>query len=972
MSSGTIVSVVIYAFLALALIIGFLIGFKRGLVKSSVRFGTFIVLILVAGFISTPIANALSTIDISGLNIVVGGTVAKTLPNALKNLIFSNSIMEGVAESSPSTVALVEKLPTAILSLAVFFVLVILMTLISYFVYLIINRALPEKKVKIGIKKLKKHGCNNPHVYETEQKKLVQIKKKRKAWLGGAVGVVQGFVFLFVLLLPVTSLVSTVSDITTTKSIDAVYADSNEDEFLSETSGDLLTYYLGEDIVSAINGYGKSVPGMALTLGGLDDAIFDSLTNINVNGENFEIREDLVSIAKIYDQYVYLVDEIGKAESYSTVDFEKINKIIDTLFEMGIVKSLAPELLPYALDYFYSTETFNSLDYKTEIEYVLNGLVEDLKNNPEGFLKTLRTDFAGLIEIGKTACETGYVDDLMGGKREISDLMIALQREDYGLLNSLTQNLFETPSLKNVLPRATNSLLTIVEKMNNNEVDFVEISTENLNWETFEQDANAILKNVVNGYLILDQYEIEKIFNDFKTISKDDFKNEDFAAVLYLFGNEIQLIKDSELFVKQQENPYTTFVNYFANKDEFKDVFNPDVLNNANWNHEFSIIVPSLVSLKDSGVMEYFLTYEEIDEQAVCDMFLETEDENTYLYNVVSGLYDSSITKKPLSFVVNSLNDEIEEILSDEINSVTISKIEESKLTQEEKDSTINVVEHLLKSYSVVTKDDFSFENLTDEEIEKVGSFLNSLKENSFKYSNNEPNPSCTISQDGKSVDNGGIFSEVYIAMIDFAKKSFSFEGNVSYGTINWVSFLKTSKKLSELDEDELLEILAGEDEDIDVGEVLEVLGADEETVESIENVKDSFAELDPENPDSFKNLSDSLESLDDDKIQNIIDSVKESTEEEIEIDTSLIEKEKIISKRISLLMTSEINDENMAESLSELCNGATLILNQSISKGVVIECSVTGGLEKLEEEIEKTTKNLIIQDLVKQLFGIE
>lgn len=968
MATGTIVTLILTIALCLCLLIGFLIGFKRGLVKSSIRFGVFVGLLIVAGLISSPIANALTKINLSGLNLVINGTIVETIPEAIKSLIFSNSLMEGIATSSPSTVKLVESLPGAILSLVVFFLLVLIMTLLSFFVYLIIAKTcLKESKLKKQLKKKKKQAKFIQDTFE-EENEIKKLKNNRKRWFGGAVGVVGGFVFIFALLLPITSLTSTVSKITSqTQSV--VYAETeNESEFLSETSGDLIKYFLGEDVVDAINGYGNSVAGKILTVGGLDNLIFDAITNVKVENNNFKFRQEMVSASKIYDQCVYLVEEIGNAEDYTSVDFDKVNKILDTLFETNTIKILAPELIPYAVNYFYSTETFETLNFKTEIQYVVNGFVSDIKNNPNGFVKTLRNELNPILNVVKVACETGYVDDLMGGERDLSNLMVALKRNENKLLNSITSNIFRSEILKNTVPRVINAVLNIIEKGTNNELSFVELSTENVNWTIFEKDINSLIKNFADIYLILDSTNaVENI----KLITNKNFEDNSFKGLMYLVGNEIQLLKENNLFKTQTENPFTTFVNYICEKDEFKDILNAEKLKNANWNVEFYFIVPSLVSLKNSGVLEHVLSNEEINENLVCDLLIELENERTYLENSISGFYDSSVFKKPISYLINELNNIIESVLSTEENSVVFEQINENNLTMLEKASIISVFENMLKAYELLSENELNLENLTNEEISIIGSFLNSLKENAFKYENGVPNLECVVSQDKTTVENGGIFAKVYVSMVNHAKKTYSFEGNVSIGTIEWISFLKTAKKLSEIKADEFLEILAGKEEDINVGEVLEVLGATEETIESIEKVTDSITNLDPESSKSFDDLANSLENLNDEKVDEIIDSVEKSTGEEIDIDKSLIEKEKIISSRISTLMVKTLTNENLQQSLNELCNGATVVLSQAVSKGVVINVTTSGGLEALENLIEEKTNNLTIQNLIKKLFGI-
>ena len=85
----------------------------------------------------------------------------------------------------------------------------------------------------------------------------------------------------------------------------------------------------------------------------------------------------------------------------------------------------------------------------------------------------------------------------------------------------------------------------------------------------------------------------------------------------------------------------------------------------------------------------------------------------------------------------------------------------------------------------------------------------------------------------------------------------------------------------------------------------------------------------------------------------------------------TIIANEKAISARISLLMRSTLTDENEAESLAILCNGATVVLSEAVSSGVVLQCNITGGLSALETKINAQTSSDAVRSLVKALFGI-
>ena len=271
-----------------------------------------------------PISNAISKIDITSFNWVVNEKVATTIPEGLRELILSNEQFAAAAAKMPSLMELANVLPAAIISIAVFFILVPIMLLLSYIIYVILAKfALPEGRLERQAKKLqkaaKKSKLENTQIPQTLPNPIIATKKNKKKWLGAAVGTLCGFIFIFVLMLPITSLTSTISDIAAQPT--TVAAETEEKNFLSESSSDLIRYYIGDEVISYIDGYSQSVAGKILTLGGLDNAIFDSITSVKINNEKFAFRNDIYNAAKAYDEFVFIVDFVGKEGTFKTIDF---------------------------------------------------------------------------------------------------------------------------------------------------------------------------------------------------------------------------------------------------------------------------------------------------------------------------------------------------------------------------------------------------------------------------------------------------------------------------------------------------------------------------------------------------------------------------------------------------------------------------------------------------------------------------
>ena len=149
MELTSIITLVAYLVLVLSLALGFLFGLKRGLVRSSIRLGTFLVFVVIAGLITMPISNAVANVDISGIGWVVNGEVVSNLPDGITSLLLQNEQISQAAAEMPSVLSLIEALPAAIISIVVFMLLVLVMSFLSWIVYVIIEKfALKQSRLE--------------------------------------------------------------------------------------------------------------------------------------------------------------------------------------------------------------------------------------------------------------------------------------------------------------------------------------------------------------------------------------------------------------------------------------------------------------------------------------------------------------------------------------------------------------------------------------------------------------------------------------------------------------------------------------------------------------------------------------------------------------------------------------------------------------------------------------------------------
>lgn len=1181
MNVGLIITLSLYIILVLSLVVGFLIGLKRGLVKSSIRLGVFVLCMIIAGLITKPISSTLLNIDISKFGIVVEGKVASTLSEALKGLLLSNQKVLDAVNSMPSVMKLIDSLPSIILDIVVFFILVLFTSFLSWIIYIIIAKtSLKQSKLEKQAKKQKKLAKKSKgQLIKPELQQILVSKQNKHGWWGACVGLVNGFIFIFLLLLPITSITSTFSDIAKQDSVSA------ESEVLTATSSDLIRYYVGDEIISYVNAYSNSVAGKILTIGGLDDVIFDSVTSLKVNNQKVSIRADIKNVAKIYDNVVFLVDEVGGLDSYSKIDFKKVDAIVDSVFKIGTFRAVAVDALPYALNYLYETEMFKNLEYNAEIKFVANAVVDEIKKDPDGFVDALKTQFGGVIEVGKSACRVGLVDDLVGGKRDYKTIVSSLSKNNYELLNSITSNLLSKSATKVLVTEGGNVALEILEKMLGENVNLGRLDKSKVDWSKFNSTFSDEAKVLLSAFDTINKYDADKVFADFSILISKEFSTADFEKLVDCISKTAGYLQTNPLFVRQSINSFNALVDYAQTHETLKNFVDAGVIKTSNLETEIQFLKPSIVALKHSGILHHAIKEElnvdyvasklqqkigenqttkvvlvpvldskitqksikfglekfnelvpsiresigkevvEIDLtnftylsaqdkiqtvrcaeyliDAICALgyknfkenafetvftfndkdindvvkasyianalnniklisltektynsifdalsknesfnklmspevakqpnfswdkelellnillsivekeqngesmkttlypagykdivinntlmskvfkhallpLVDTKPEETSLNALVTTLYQSQLFKKALPYILNIVNERISKVIYSLTHVVEISKIKLEQITDDQKTDIINVLETLARSFDVMTKEDFDLETLTDDEIVLVGNFLNALKENAYDYADGKPNPNCKLTADNKTIENGGIFAELYVAMIDYAKESYEVSPTISYGEIEWINFLKTSKKLSEISggKGDILDIVSDTNSDVNIGEALEVIGVEKETADKVNNVKDSFTNTDSSSAESYENLAHSLGNITNEDATNIIETVKNSTGKDISgaVNTTTLSNEQTVSTRISVLMTTGLNDANLDESLADLCNGATYVLAHAVSSGVVITNSITGGNEALSNAINSKTTNAEVRALVKSLFAI-
>ncbi len=442
----TLMSYLLFFFIIIGAVMA---GMRKGLVRSTMSLGSLIVFIVVAGLITAPITSAILGVDVSFLNVEYNGQIATNLTDVVKALLFSISNVEAAANASPALMQLIENIPYVVISLVVFTILTWIFWFVSFIVYYIIQKfALRSSRIERKIKKqqkLEKKAMKRGEVVQSQNQAVLQ-KPKRSRLLGAVVGLVQGIVLSFVLFFPVSSVCGIVGDLTATSTQVAVEAAQSE-ENLNQKSGDLIRYYVGDNVLQYFDSYNNTFVSKFVAMGGLNYTVFDEITKINIENKDVRIRQEVYSIVNTYDELMDIFNFGKDSSGWKDLDFQRIKTSLDNLMGSNLMSSLVPELMPYALEnYVYSNEIFKELAGNEITKAELNSLIESYQEN--GFISSFKTDLNEVFNILENVFSSGLFDEIYGKNLTGEMLKTYLTNEDNKMLNSLLDGIYNSNLVK--------------------------------------------------------------------------------------------------------------------------------------------------------------------------------------------------------------------------------------------------------------------------------------------------------------------------------------------------------------------------------------------------------------------------------------------------------------------------------------------------------------------------------------------
>lgn len=599
----TLMSYLLFFFIIIGAVMA---GMRKGLVRSTMSLGSLIVFIVVAGLITAPITSAILGVDVSFLNVEYNGQIATNLTDVVKALLFSISNVEAAANASPALMQLIENIPYVVISLVVFTILTWIFWFVSFIVYYIIQKfALRSSRIERKIKKqqkLEKKAMKRGEVVQSQNQAVLQ-KPKRSRLLGAVVGLVQGIVLSFVLFFPVSSVCGIVGDLTATSNQVAVEAAQSE-ENLNQKSGDLIRYYVGDNVLQYFDSYNNTFVSKFVAMGGLNYTVFDEITKINIENKDVRIRQEVYSIVNTYDELMDIFNFGKDSSGWKDLDFKGIKSSLDNLMDSNLISSLVPELMPYALEnYVYSNEMFKELAGNEITKAELDSLIESYQEN--GFISSFKTDLNEVFNILENVFSSGLFDEIYGKNLTGETLKTYLKNEDNKMLNSLLDGIYNSNLVKVCGVTGLNFGADKISSMLELEKPLKQFTSDTFTNEE-RKGIEDILLAVLDCFDMLD----DTTSTDIKDMSLDQInKVADLLAALQnntfkTYDENNLLIDRADTVVVAEEQDVTNggpFSNaYIAIVDHFvKDYIENIAYKEANW-HEVLLAVKS-ISMVESG-----------------------------------------------------------------------------------------------------------------------------------------------------------------------------------------------------------------------------------------------------------------------------------------------------------------------------------------------------------------------------------
>lgn len=507
MSAGLIIGILSGLFVLL-LVIGFFVGFARGVKRSALELGITFVGILIAGFITPVVTNA-----ILGINVTVNG-VSSSLQTYFVNVLAQDPTFGVLLESSPTMAAFLEKLPSVMLCAVVFLVLNILIRVLVYITYKIISVCCFKSK-----------------------KEEKELGLKRNRWVGGLIGTFKMLMLALVITMPLTSLVKLVDNNLQAAQSSLSAATAVEED----SSGDIFSS-LPPIVKDVVHGVNKSAFGVLNGCAGLDDFIFDNISQFELNGEKIKVRKEISSYIEIYKQASALSTSV---QNIKDLDWNALDKLYVNASKSKLYTSIGLNIVGEMITNYPSLiSLFPELgEFEQIFEDIKLGMAA--KGDKVAYLKS---DIDNLYRAMSALGRSGYLDEVIvdGEQIDVTSAITILANDYSDILVGTIDKLGDMNILRDALSPTLDFALS---KVSGTEVGsiFKDANTQISDWNSLKSQLVTLISEfgAVNS-LIEDQgVNLTEIISDAMKVL---LVKQNVPSILSKFGGMLDTVDAMEIF----------------------------------------------------------------------------------------------------------------------------------------------------------------------------------------------------------------------------------------------------------------------------------------------------------------------------------------------------------------------------------------------------------------------------------------
>lgn len=516
MSSENIIAIIKWGPILLFLVV-FLLGMLYGLIKGrrkSLRRFIYVLIYLVLIFLFTPkICELVMNINIDGVSV-------STL---IDDFIANNESINKIFNDVPGLQVLVKTYPNAIVSLALFLVLVLVGLPLSfpiYWIYMGVYALI--SKVVFSYSRFKKD--ENGNYIRNEKGKKIKDKKDKHRLTGALIKGTQGVIVTSIVFMPIGV-------------ITRLYEDGKEASVNKDLSNiEYLKNY--KEIMKYLDVFNNSLIGKA-TNSKLNESLTGYLTQVETNEGKIALEEELsnIVVAAVYLEESGLIKLLSNKIDINTLNLEtlrieKIEAAIEMLFNSSALNTIVSDGVNYVLSN-YLNDTFVNLtndnniiekikyNNATEVKEELLRVTDVLKTIINAKLLNVYQNNEGNYVAMVNSVSSNDVETILNKVLSIKILSKSMPGivkgllDDYGLKSSLTESDSSdlVKVIVDVVDLAHSLEITRIEDISEGNVvdNLVNILYENGTIKENSKEALASLLSRINSSRVFSEVLVEQL-----------------------------------------------------------------------------------------------------------------------------------------------------------------------------------------------------------------------------------------------------------------------------------------------------------------------------------------------------------------------------------------------------------------------------------------------------------------------------